>query len=145
MGQTAPHTQGGDSMMRKTGLMIAFIAGFAAPALADPVEGIWKTQPGDEGSFAHVRIEPCGQKICGYIHRTFDASGKEAKSDNIGKRMIWDMTPRGNGAYAGGKIWAPDRDKTYKSKMQLSGNNLKVSGCVLGGMICRGQTWTRVQ
>jgi len=92
-----------------------------------------------------VKIAACGNKICGTIAKAFDASGKEIASQNVGKRMIWDMVPKGEGYYSGGKIWAPDRDKTYKSKMQLNGNRLKVSGCVLGGMICRGQTWTRVQ
>ena len=50
------------------------------------------------------------------------------------------MKIRGNGRYRGGKIWAPDRDKTYKSKMLLDGDVLSVSGCVL--VICRDQTWT---
>ncbi len=131
--------------MRKFALTAAVVLGVAAPALADPVEGVWKTQPGDEGNYAHVQISSCGSKICGTIARTFDASGKEVASSNVGKRMIWDMEPRGDGYYAGGKIWAPDRDKTYRSKMQLNGNSLKVSGCVLGGVICRGQTWARVQ
>jgi len=45
--------------------------------------------------------------------------------------------------YSSGKIWAPDVDKTYRSKMALNGNTLKVSGCV--GPICRSQNWTRVK
>ncbi len=132
-------------MMKRFGLAFAFIFGFAAAALADPVEGLWKTQPGDTGTYAHVKIAACGDRICGTIAKAFDSDGKEISSPNVGKRMIWDMVPRGEGYYSGGKIWAPDRDKTYKSKMQLNGNRLKVSGCVLGGIICRGQTWTRVQ
>ena len=52
------------------------------------------------------------------------------------------LQAKGGGSYSGGKIWAPDTDKTYRSKMTLSGNALKVSGCV--GPICRGQTWTRL-
>ncbi len=53
------------------------------------------------------------------------------------------MVAQGDGAYGDGKIWSPDRDKTYNSKMQLSGDALQVSGCVFG--ICRdGGTWQRV-
>ena len=55
------------------------------------------------------------------------------------------MAAKGGGAYGGGKVWAPDRDKTYNSKMQLSGDSLAVSGCVLGGIICRASDWTRVK
>ena len=77
------------------------------------------------------------------IRKAFNASGQEIPSDNIGKRMIWDMQARGDGNYAKGKIWAPDRDKTYRSKMALSGRTLKVSGCVLG--ICRSQSWKKIK
>lgn len=115
----------------------------ATPVFADPVLGLYKTQPGDDGKFGHVELYKCDSSICGVIRKAFDASGKEIPSDNIGRRMIWDMQAQGGGAYGKGKIWAPDRDKTYSSKMALSGNALKVSGCVLG--LCRAQNWTRVK
>jgi uncharacterized protein (DUF2147 family) len=123
-------------------LIAAALALVAGAAAADPVEGLWKTQPDDNGNFGHVEIYACGDAICGVIRRAFDPSGADRPSENIGKRMIWDMHAEGGGDYGGGKIWAPDRDKTYSSKMALSGDTLKVSGCVL--MICRAQVWTRV-
>ena len=122
--------------------LIAATCLLASAATADPVSGTWKTQPGDDGAYGHVTVAPCGPAICGTIAKAFNASGQEIASDNIGKQMIWDMKAKGIGAYGGGKIWAPDREKTYKSKMSLSGNTLKVEGCVL--VICRDQTWTRV-
>ncbi len=124
-----------------TGIATLCIA--AGMASAEPVLGVWQTQPDDNGNFGHVEIAPCGAVICGVIRSAFDSSGAARESNNIGKQMLWDMEARGDGAYAGGKIWAPDRDKVYRSKMTLSGNRLKVSGCV--GPICRGQTWTRVR
>ena len=119
------------------GLLLA-----ATTASADPVLGTWKTQPGDDGNYGLVTISKCGAEICGVLGQGYDSSGSKIASPNIGRQMIWGMKPQGGGAYKGGKIWAPDRDKTYNSKMSLSGNRLKVEGCVLG--ICRGQTWTRV-
>jgi uncharacterized protein (DUF2147 family) len=116
----------------------------ATAALADPVEGVWKTKPDDNGNFGHVQIKPCGAAFCGTLVRAFDGSGAEIKSPNVGKRIVWNMTAQGGGKYGGGKIWSPDRDKTYNSKMVLSGNGLTVSGCVLG--VCReGGTWARVK
>lgn len=115
----------------------------ATAASADPVLGLWQTQPDDNGNFGHVEIYACDAAICGVIRKAFNPSGAERPSDNIGKRMIWDMTARGGGSYKGGKIWAPDRDKTYSSRMALSGDQLEVSGCVLG--ICRTQNWARVK
>jgi len=112
----------------------------ATSAFADPVAGVWKTQV-DEGAYAYVTMSPCGAKLCGVISRTFNSTG-EYNSANIGKKLVWDMQAKGSGRYKSGKIWQPATDKVFKSKMSLSGNTLKVSGCV--GPICRKQTWSRV-
>lgn len=112
---------------------------------ADPAVGLWKTEPGDTGGYLHVQISECGSNICGTIKEAISADGSKGSQngyEHLGKRMLWDMKSKGNGAYAGGKVWAADRDKTYKSKMQLNGNKLTVKGCV--GPICRGQDWTRL-
>lgn len=116
--------------------------GLAGAALADPVEGTWKTQV-DDGSYAHIRMAPCGSAICGTIARTFNADG-EYKSPNIGKTLVIDMVPNGDGSYAG-KVWRPSNDKIYIGKMQLNGNALALRGCVAGGLLCSKQTWNRVQ
>lgn len=129
----------------KTLAPLAALAMLAATsALADPVEGTWKTAPDDNGNFGHVQIAPCGAKYCGTLVRAYDGAGKQIQSPNLGKRIVWDMQALGSGEYGKGKVWSPDRDKTYNSKMQLSGDRLAVSGCVLG--ICRdGGQWSRVK
>lgn len=118
-------------------------AGATGAAAADPVLGVWQTQPGDDGAFGQVTIAACGAALCGTLTQAFDAQGKPKDSANAGRKIVWDMTPEGGGAYGGGKIWAPDRDKTYNSKMALAGDRLTVSGCVMG--VCRNQVWTRVK
>jgi uncharacterized protein (DUF2147 family) len=116
----------------------------AAPVLADPLEGTWKTKPDDNGNYGHVQIVPCGPAFCGTLVKAFDTAGASVTSPNIGKRIVWDMQAQGDGAYGDGKIWSPDRDKTYAGKMKLSGDKVAVSGCVLG--ICRdGGSWTRLK
>ena len=62
--------------------------------------------------------------------------------EHNGKR-IGQMQPAGSGKYKG-KITDPANDKTYSGKGTLSGNSLKMGGCVLGGLICRNQTWSRL-
>lgn len=118
----------------------------AGSASADPASGTWKTQPGDTGGYLHVAVAPCGAALCGTIKAAFDKNGaNQTDYEHLGKRMIWDMTSDGGGSYSGGKIWAPDSNKTYNSKMALNGNTLNVKGCVAGGLICRGQDWKRVK
>lgn len=111
---------------------------------ADPVEGLWQTAPDDNGNFGHIEVKPCGPAFCGTLVKAFDSAGNEVDSPNVGKQIVWDMMAAGDGSYEDGKVWSPDRDKTYNSYMVLEGDGLSVKGCVFG--ICRdGGTWTRVQ
>lgn len=130
--------------MRHSAFAVAMLLGLAGPAVADPAEGIWQTARDDNGKFGHIQIAPCGDRICGVLVRAFDENGKEYASPNIGKNIIWDMEARGDGEYRGGKIWAPDRDKIYNSRMTIQGDTIAVSGCVIG--FCRdGGRWRRVK
>ena len=129
--------------MKKIIISAAFLAGLAMPALADPLEGIWETAKDDNGNYGHIEVSACGDAYCGVLVRSFDADGTEFNSENAGRQIIWDMKAQGGGKYGGGKVWSPDRDQTYASKMVLNGDTVTVKGCVL--VICRdGGTWTRV-
>jgi uncharacterized protein (DUF2147 family) len=119
------------------------LAGTAAMA-ADPVEGVWQTIGDDNGHYGHIAVAPCGPAFCGTLIAAFGADGQPIESPNIGRQIVWDMVPKGDGLYDDGKVWSPDRDKTYNADMTLTGDSLAVRGCVLG--ICRnGGTWTRVR
>jgi len=116
---------------------------FATGAGAGEPLGVWKTQPKDDGRYLHVEIAPCAEgapTLCGTTIGAFAG----ASQNSVGKRIFWDMAPDGEGAWRGGEIWAPDDDKTYSGKLRMHGDGLEISGCVLGGLICRGQDWTRV-
>ncbi len=111
---------------------------------ADPIVGTWQTIKDDNGNSGQIKVVECGSKICGTLVKSFDSNGKAFKSENQGRKLIWDMTAEGGGNYSGGKVYSPDRDKTYNGKLVLSGNTLNVKGCVLG--ICRsGGSWKRVK
>ena len=128
--------------MKQWIMAAAMVLAGAGAALADPIEGVWKTQE-DDGAYAHVRIAPCGSAYCGTIVRTFDANG-EYKSPNIGKQLVRNMEPAGNGRYEG-KVWRPSNNKVYIGKIDLNGNAMKLAGCVAGGLICAKQNWSRVR
>ena len=137
--------------MRILGLATA-CALLASNALASDVFGLWKSEVNDEGGYIHVEIGPCasdGAKVCGIIKDAFNVVpanlDTKRRDEIVGKTIIADMVPDGASEWENGTIWAPDDDKTYDSTMELDGGKLEVSGCVLGGIICRGQDWTRVQ
>lgn len=128
--------------MKRLMLAAVLVMGAGMAQAADPVMGTWKTQV-DDGAYAHVKIAPCGAKICGVIARTFNDKG-EYKSPNIGKKIVIDMAANGDGQYAG-KVWRPSNNKIYVGKIALNGNSLKLSGCIAGGLLCSKQTWTRLK
>ncbi|WP_454625641.1 DUF2147 domain-containing protein [Bradyrhizobium cenepequi] len=97
----------------------------AAPAPTTPV-GIWAT----EENKGNVRIEQCGQSLCGY-------------AVNSGERILINMKPEG--AKWTGRIHDPGSGRNYDSTIAMKGtNSLRVQGCAFGGMFCGGQTWKRV-
>ena len=49
----------------------------------------------------------------------------------------------GSGDSYTGEITDPETDKTYSGSGAVSGNSLKMKGCVLA-VLCKSQTWTRL-
>lgn len=99
----------------------------AGVAHADPIEGRWRTQTGST-----AQIAPCGGAFCITLK-----SGEHA-----GKR-IGTLQAAGENSYRG-EITDPNNDKTYSGKASISGKTLKLSGCVLGGLLCRSQSWSKM-
>ena len=76
------------------------------------------------------------------IQRTFQDGGVEYESENIGKTLVIDMVPNGDGTYAG-QVWRPSNNKIYIGKMKVTGDRLELKGCVAGGLLCASQNWVR--
>ncbi|BCG95981.1 DUF2147 domain-containing protein [Mesorhizobium sp. 131-2-1] len=112
-------------MLRKVSLAVAATLILAGTAFADPIEGNWKTQAGDTAAIGGS-----------------DAFSITLKTGKYAGKTIGSLKPAGDNKYAG-SITDPANDKTYSGKATLSGTSLKMSGCVLGGLICKSQTWTR--
>lgn len=123
-------------------VLAAVASVLASAAAADPAVGTWQTEV-DDGSFAYISMAPCGNAVCGTIARTFENGGTEYQSPNLGKQIVIDMVPTGGGEYEG-RVWRPSNDKIYIGKMTVSGDALRLRGCVAGGLICASQNWARI-
>ena len=122
---------------------LALAAGGAAAQSAD---GLWRTEANDEGGYLVVEMGPCASdagRTCGVIKRAVGADGENPDYAHLGREIVSGMAPDGPGKWDDGTIWAPDDDKTYSSSMELSGEVLRVEGCVL--FICRGRDWRRAE
>jgi uncharacterized protein (DUF2147 family) len=101
------------------------VAAAPAPASTTPL-GVWAT----EENKGNVRIEQCGQNLCGY-------------AVNTGERILINMQP--SDSKWTGQIHDPDSGRNYDSTIAMKGTNiLKVQGCAFGGLFCGGQTWKRI-
>ena len=108
------------------------VANDVAPAAAAPAPvpttplGVWAT----EENKGNVRVEQCGQNLCGYAVKT-------------GEKILINMKATDNKWT--GQIHDPDSGRNYDSTIAMKGpNTMKVQGCAFGGMFCGGQTWNRV-
>ena len=113
-----------------------------SPAFAASPEGVWLTQPDHRGGFAHIQAHACGAAICGTVLRAFDSEGREIRTPNVGRRVFWDMRPVAENQYQG-RAWVPAHNREYAGVMTVSGDRMKVSGCL--GPVCKSQTWKRVK
>lgn len=139
--------------MRKI-IFCAIIFVFSVSAgWAGVVSGVFKTNPSeDTGGYLHIEFSACpdnGELSCGVIKAAISKDGTENKSyEHLGKLMVWNMSDAGSGKYKGGKIWDPSENnedgskKIYNSKMALTGDTLRVDGCIL--FFCKGQDWVKV-
>ncbi len=127
--------------MKRFAIAAALACLATAAAAADPLEGRWRTAQDDNGNSGIIQVAPCGDKLCGVLVQAFGPDGQPIQSDNVGRYIIWDTAPSGDGEYRG-RVYSPDRDAEYNSKLVLTGNRLSVSGCRIG--ICReGGVWQR--
>jgi uncharacterized protein (DUF2147 family) len=117
----------------------------SALAQAGDPTGTWLTESGD----TRVRIAKCGAAWCGTIvastHPKDVNNPDAAKRDRalVGVQMISEIVPSGDGF--SGQLYNPQDGKTYLGKLKLTGaKEMQLSGCILGGLFCRSQTWTKV-
>jgi uncharacterized protein (DUF2147 family) len=126
-------------------LAAAFFA-LSAPGLAEDATGTWLSQTGE----TRIRIAPCGGALCGTVvwQKTpaKDVNNPDPAKQSrpvVGIQMISGMKQSAPGEYAG-QLYNFQDGKTYTGTLKVSApNSLSLSGCVLG-VICRSQTWTRV-
>jgi uncharacterized protein (DUF2147 family) len=128
-------------------LIAVFAFALPAPALSASPEGLWLVKD----QTARIRIEKCGNAMWGTI-----AWQKTPSTDNnnpnpamrnkslVGSKVLIGMRPAGGDRWEGDVYNARD-GKTYSSKMALlPSGGLEIKGCVFGGLICDGETWTRM-
>lgn len=121
----------------------------ALPAAADPmsdVVGRWRDSDGE----SEIAISRCGPALCGKIvwlkearFDIFNPDESQRKRSLLGLQVLSGFKPSAKGALEG-EGYNPADGKTYRTTLELtSSRSLVVRGCVLGGLICDDDTWSR--
>ena len=132
---------------------LLFFAGCGSALAADP-SGTWLTQGGN----SRIRVADCGGALCGtivWLKEPNDPDTGKAKTDKnnsdaakrsrplMGVQIVLGMKPSGAGKW-NGQVYNAEDGKTYSGNLTFSGgNSLTLQGCALGGLVCKGQNWTR--
>ncbi|MBZ9655753.1 DUF2147 domain-containing protein [Phyllobacterium lublinensis] len=95
-----------------------------------------------------VKLSECGAGVCGTVvwmkQPVNDVNNPDAsKRDRpvVGIQAV-SLKAVGDGTYAG-TVYDTESGKTYSGKARFSGQSVELSGCVLGGLLCKGSTWRR--
>ncbi len=125
--------------------LLSLLSTGAAFAQGTPA-GDWLVEDGT----ARIRVVQCGSAYWGVISWTKDAPGKDENNPDpalrnrsvLGIPILIGMKPAGNRWE--GQVYNAQDGSTYKSNISLlSPDVLKIQGCVLGGIFCGGENWTR--
>jgi uncharacterized protein (DUF2147 family) len=138
-------------------LLSAIAVALIAPApahAADPL-GTWLT--GDKKGKVH--ITNCGGAICGnlvWLQEPIDPDTNKPKLDKnnaeagkktrplIGIPILLNMKPSGDGSKWEGQVYNAEDGSTYSGSFTMtSATSAQLKGCVMGGLICKAQTWTK--
>ncbi len=134
--------------MKPIAYAVLSLLAFSLPAGAqsqDP-SGTYLSETGE----TRVRIAKCGSAYCGTI-TAVQGEAKDVHNPDpakrsrnlVGVQMISNIMPTGEGF--AGELYNYKDGKVYSGKMSFKGGNaMQLSGCVLGGLVCRSQTWTKV-
>ena len=130
--------------------LLMLCAGGAAASGPTPVAtthpsalGVWRNPKNS----VHLEIHSCGEAACGTViwstPKADAAARKGSGKPIIGQQLLRDFVWDNRGYYKG-KVYVPDLNMTFTGTAEAVGDTLHARGCLLGRLICKSQTWTRV-
>ena len=125
-------------------LLMALCAVPAGASAKTALEGQWRNPKGS----VTVRLAPCGDAFCGTVVEASTKAKATARKGGtpklIGTRILTGVRAAGSGEYKG-RAFDPKRNIHAPATIRLLGpSTLLIKGCVLRGIVCKEQRWTRV-
>jgi uncharacterized protein (DUF2147 family) len=128
---------------------LALAVALPGAAFAAPEDAIGTWRDGETGGL--LQVYSCGNGIC--IKVVKPGKGRERDDNNpnpsLKGRSMAGVVLMSGAAKAGGEKWkgrlynSEDGDTYTGYVTVVSKNELKLEGCVLGGLVCKSRHWTR--
>jgi uncharacterized protein (DUF2147 family) len=124
-------------------LALATILPMPAAAAEATLEGQWR----NPSESVTMSISPCGEALCGRVLWASDKAMNDARKGGtdplVGAVLLSEIVTLGEGRW-NARLFVPDLKRVSRAKLrQLGTNRLKVTGCAVGGLLCKSQIWTR--
>jgi uncharacterized protein (DUF2147 family) len=126
--------------------LLAPVAAWAGPATDGTVQPSEWRNPMNS---VHIRAANCGGKLCGTVtwaNETARADAAAAGSPElVGTEILRDFRREGHNSWRG-SVYVPDVRRTFSGTLTFVNSDTMVGkGCVLFGLLCKSQTWTRLR
>jgi uncharacterized protein (DUF2147 family) len=130
--------------MKRLFMSVALFS-LASAANAVPIEGRWQN-PKDS---VIIDVAPCGVGTwCGKVSWASAKAKADARKGGterlVGMHLLTGLKPDGEGGWRG-RAFLPRRNIHANAMIRTAGAGaMVVKGCLIGGLICKEQRWTRV-
>lgn len=126
-------------MLRRAALGLIVTLSCADTAMAAGAADMMGSWQRDDG-IARVKVAACGPLVC--MTNTFIRP--DITDEKVGERLEFDI--KGSGATAlTGTVRDPKTGRSYAAEVTVTDEKMTTRGCILGGVICKGQSWTRIR
>ena len=145
--------------MMRICLAFALAALALSPAMASGAQSVQAARPSVEAGVIGTWINPrgtvkvqtgscTGGDLCGWVVWANPQAQADARDGGagrlVGTELLRSYRQAGPRLYRG-QVYVPDMGRTFYSTIEQRGaDELKISGCILGGLICKSQEWRRI-
>ena len=128
-------------------ILIPLAACLASPVSAqtENAGSVWRNPQNS----VHVRISRCGKGRCGTVVWANDKAKKDSArggTPNLVGTQLFREFHETKAKIWTGKVFVPDVNRVFSGTATItSATTLVASGCLLGKIGCKSQTWTRIR